>query len=283
MKILLTGITGYLGSHLAKAFVDAGYRVHGLIRKSSSLKRIEEYIDNLELHFIENGLEKAFDIDDPYNSVVHTATCYGRNGESSYDVFKANVDFPLELLEKSVEFNSATFINTDTVLDKCVNAYALSKNNFMEWGRQYAEAGKIKFCNVKMEHMYGPGDDISKFTSYVIDGCVKNVPVIKLTAGEQKRDFIYIDDVISAFLLLNERVVSAEFEEFELGSGREISVRKFVEVVHEVSNSKSLLNFGALEYRDNEVMSSEANISRLVSLGWAPKVGLIDGLKNIIG
>ena len=55
MKILITGITGFLGSHLAKIFVESGYKVHGLIRNSSSLKRIEDVQEQIVLHYIEDG------------------------------------------------------------------------------------------------------------------------------------------------------------------------------------------------------------------------------------
>ena len=138
----------------------------------------------------------------PSKAVVHTATCYGRNRETPLEVFEANLKFPLDLLEKAALFSTDTFFNTDTILYKYLNGYSLSKHQFVEWGKQYADEHKIKFCNIKLEHMYGPGDDDSKFTTYVINSCLNNVPEVKLTLGEQERDFIYIDDVVSAYQLL---------------------------------------------------------------------------------
>ena len=283
MKILLTGASGFLGSHLAKSFIESGYEVHALIRKTSNLRRLAAYEDKLKLHFIEDGIEKAFSVNSPYKAVMHTATCYGRNNETEIEIFNANLKFPLELLEKSALFSTELFFNTDTILYKYLNSYALSKNQFVEWGKQFSNQKKIKFCNIKLEHMYGPGDDESKFTTYIINSCINNVPVIKLTPGEQKRDFIYIDDVVSAYHTLLKNDDIAAFEEFELGSGETVSIRQFVEEVHSITQSRSKLDFSAYSYRENEIMESKAEIKKLNKLGWQPKTKLETALKKIIG
>ena len=283
MKILLTGASGFLGSHLAKSFTESGYEVHALIRKTSNLRRLAAYEDKLKLHFIEDGIEKAFSVNSPYKAVMHTATCYGRNNETEIEIFNANLKFPLELLEKSALFSTELFFNTDTILYKYLNSYALSKNQFVEWGKQFSNQEKIKFCNIKLEHMYGPGDDESKFTTYIINSCINNVPVIKLTPGEQKRDFIYIDDVVSAYHTLLKNDDIAAFEEFELGSGETVSIRQFVEEVHSITQSRSKLDFSAYSYRENEIMESKADVKKLKSSGWKPQITQTEGLKIIIG
>jgi nucleoside-diphosphate-sugar epimerase len=132
--------------------------------------------------------------------------------------------------------------------------------------------------------MYGPGDDESKFTTHVIKSCLANVPELKLTAGEQKRDFIYIDDVISAYMILLEKAKqqTENFQEYDLGSGKAIKIREFVEIVHKITQSCTKLNFGVLPYRENEIMQSEADITSLMSLGWLCQTSLIEGIKKIV-
>ncbi|WP_066017634.1 NAD-dependent epimerase/dehydratase family protein [Endozoicomonas atrinae] len=282
MKILLTGASGFLGSHLAKAFVNSGYEVHALIRKETKLSRLEGYENKLIFHSRESGLDKAFDKNNPYKAIVHTATCYGRNGEKDTEIFDVNLKYPLDLLENAVLFDTKVFFNTDTVLDKYLNSYSLSKKQFVEWGRNISERSSIRFCNIKLEHMYGPGDDDTKFTTNIINSCLNNVPVIKLTPGEQKRDFIYIKDVISAYQLLMECSELPSFEDFELGTGDMISIREFVETVHNITTSKSKLDFTAYPYRKNELMESKADIKKLAELGWKPKFKLIDALQETI-
>ena len=279
MKILLTGATGFLGSHLIPAFLAAGHEVAILKRSFSDTRRIKAYLDKVKSFDIDLvPLERSFEECGQFDCVVHTATNYGRQEETATEVFEANLAFPLRLLQ------TATFFNTATILYQYLNYYALSKRQFEDWGRIFANQGKIQFVNIKLEHMYGPGDDPSKFTTRIVQSCVKNIDKIELTPGEQKRDFIYIDDVVDAYALLLKKVpdLKDKFQEFDLGSGRAVSIREFVETVHSLTGSTTMLLFGALPYRENEIMKSEADITKLLNLGWRPKYDLVTGLKKMI-
>jgi len=285
MRILLTGVTGYLGSHLGTALLANGHEVTGLKRKSSSLLRIENISPKIMLLDIEDiDLKGLFLQYGRFDAVIHTATCYGRNGETTSEVLEANLAFPLKLLGAAVDAGVELFINSDTVLDKFLNPYALSKGQFAEWGRYFAQQKKIRFLNLKLEHFYGPRDDQSKFTTHVINSCLANVPELKLTLGEQQRDFIYIDDVLAAYMLMLEKRASFDdgFVEFEVGSGAAISIRQFVETVHLLTASITHLNFGALPYRVGEAMYSQANTDKLKALGWQCRHSLETGLKQVI-
>lgn len=284
-KILLTGITGFLGSHLAKALLMYGHEVIALKRSGSSLSRIKTIFHDVVLYDV-NGLDfkEVFRKHPNIDAVIHTATCYGRNGETINQIFDANTAFPLQLLEEASQSEVGTFINTDTILDKYLNLYTLSKNQFLEWGKFFSMHNRIHFSNMRLEHFYGAGDDDSKFTSFVIKACCENTPELKLTLGEQKRDFIYIDDVVAAYLLLVDRIeqTSNRYAEFDVGSGAAISIRSFVECVHRITGSSTQLKFGALPYREGEVMFSQANIEPLHELGWLCQTGLEQGLKRVV-
>jgi nucleoside-diphosphate-sugar epimerase len=283
--VLLTGATGFLGSHLARALVARGHRVLVLKRPSSNVERIASTLPALSMYAIDGqDLSLPFREHDKVDAVIHAATCNGRNGESAAEIFDANTAFPLRLLETAASFNADVYINSDTVLDKYTNAYALSKHHFLEWGKLYAGAEKIRFVNVRLEHMYGPGDDVSKFTARVIKDCLANVDEIKLTPGNQKRDFIYIDDVVAAYIILLEHAdrKTEYFQEFGLGSGVAVTIREFVETVHQLTGSTTRLNFGALPYRQNEIMSSGTDIEALMSLGWRCGTTLANGIRKTL-
>ncbi|MDC0076518.1 NAD-dependent epimerase/dehydratase [Gammaproteobacteria bacterium] len=283
--ILLTGSTGYLGSYLAHALVAQGHNLIILKRKNSSLLRIESIIPMAVLYNIENlDYSVPFNAHGKIDAVIHTATCYGRHGETPSEVFKANTGFPLRLLDAASATGVDIFINTDTILDKYLNLYSLSKNQLLEWGRFFSMHNKIRFINMRLEHFYGPGDEASKFTTHVINSCLRNVPELKLTLGEQKRDFIYIDDVVSAYLIILEKLGQFPdlFNEFHVGSGAAVSIRDFVEKVHHITGSNTQLAFGSLPYRKGEVMSSHANVEPLAKLGWFCKTNLEQGLNLVM-
>lgn len=284
-RILLTGATGFLGSHLAKALLDAGHEVVALKRRSSSLSRLGEAASRMTFFDIgERDLNQVFSECGSIDAIIHTATCYGRNNETVSEIFAANTEFPLRLLDAGNRAGVKTFFNTDTILDKYLNLYALSKNQLLQWGKFFSKHEKIHFVNIRLEHFYGPDDEPTKFSTYVINSCIENVPDLNLTQGEQKRDFIHIDDVVAAYMTLLEKEdrLSKPFIELDVGSGLPVSIREFVETVHSLASSRTHLHFGALPYRTGEVMHSAADISGLTELGWQCRYDLASGLKQVI-
>lgn len=288
MKVLLTGATGFLGSHLAHQLLKQGCQVIALKRCSSDLKRIQSILSDISTYDIDAcNLTQPFKDHGKIDAIIHAATCYGRNSESPSEIFEANLMLPMRLLEAATFFNTDVFFNTDTFFNidaiscKYLNNYSLSKKQFAEWGKGFAQSEKIKFINIRLEHMYGPGDDESKFVTHVIKSCIANVSELKLTPGEQKRDFIYIDDVVSAYMILLEKSkqLPKMFKEYGLGTGNAITIRQFVETVHQVTKSRTHLNFG-LPYRENEIMQSEADVTALKDLGWICQIDLLEGINR---
>lgn len=284
-RILLTGATGYLGSHLAEALLGAGHSVVALKRKTSSLHRLAPILPRVTLLDVDGlDLGELFRDRGKINAVIHTATTYGRNGESASQIAETNLNFPLRLLDAAVAAGVPLFMNTDTALTKFLNAYSLSKTQFAEWGNHFAKQKKIRFLNLKLEHFYGPSDDDTKFTTHVINSCLTNAPELRLTPGEQKRDFIYIDDAVAAYMLLLDKQESLPdwFAEFDVGSGEAVTIRQFVELVQRLTASRTRLNFGAQPYREGEVMFSQADVGPLRNLGWRCGHSLEQGLKLAI-
>lgn len=283
-RVLLTGATGFLGSHLAHKLLQAGHQLIILKRSFSNTQRLQDVLPQIASYNLDEcDLETPFREFGQIDAVIHTATLYGRKNEYFTELFEANTVFPLCLLQAAIKFNVPTYVNTDTPLHKQLNFYALSKAQFREWGQNLAEMGKICFVNIKLEQMLGAGDDDSKFPAFVITKCLSS-PQVDLTIGKQKRDFIHIDDVLSAYelLLQNAPMLNSAYQEYELGIGKAISIRDFVELVKQLTNSSIKLNFGALPYREGEVMYSEANLAALEALGWAPKIELEEGLRQAI-
>ncbi|MSU34038.1 MAG: NAD-dependent epimerase/dehydratase family protein [Pedosphaera sp.] len=119
----------------------------------------------------------------------------------------------------------------------------------------------------------------------IVDHLLNKETSIQLTEGLQKRDFIYIDDVVDAFDRILNSSVQREpgYFSFEVGSGKTISIREIVEMITTmVPGSLTVLKWGALPYRANEVMNSSVDFKPLFALGWRPKISLEDGLARMI-
>ncbi len=271
MKILLTGATGFLGSHLLKKFIENQYEVIVLKRSISDLWRIKDVVAKVKCYDMDRiGLEQVFESEGNIEAIVHTATCYGRKGETALQIEKTNLLFPLELLELAIKYRCLYFYNTDTLLSNDLNYYALSKKQLADWGRKFAYEKKIHFYNLKLEHMYGEMDDETKFIPYIIKQCRDNAASIDLTSGEQKRDFVYVGDIVKIydFLLKNEKLKQCWYEELEIGTGKSVRVKEVVQQIHHMTGSKSFLNFGVIPYREGECMDIQVDLSKLRECGF---------------
>lgn len=283
-KLLLTGGTGFLGSNLLRRFVaDGRYEVVLLKRSFSNAARIKDLIGSFRAYDVDSvPFEKVFD-ENEISVIVHCATNYGRRFVPASELIDANLIYPLRLLQLGQERGRPIFINTDTILDKRINAYSLSKKHFFDWFEFFSQ--KSVCVNVALEHFFGPADDPSKFVTRIVLDLLREVDALDLTLGEQKRDFIYIDDVVEAFLAIidHSQTLKEGLYRFEVGSGQNTSIREFVELVKSLTgNSKTRLNFGALEYRENEVMESRVDLRALRALGWTPKTSVQAGLSRTI-
>ncbi len=289
MKILITGATGFLGSALARHWVGAGHDVHVLVRPASSLRRLEDIASGMSFAIVEGdaSITAAVHAARP-DAIVHAACAYGRAGETPATIFAANVSFGVALLEAARTLdcaNPTTFLNTGTVLDADVSLYALTKRQFSAWGSQVSRswASRLRFIDIGLQHMFGPGDDASKFTTHVMHACLRNEAELALTAGEQRRDFIHVDDVVAAYdAVLRHASEFGAGDAIDIGSGEAPTVREFVETVHRLTASKTVLKFGALAYRPREAMHCVADTTRLRALGWAPAHDLASGLKSTL-
>lgn len=283
-RVLLTGATGYLGSNLLRALLaEDRCEIIILKRSFSNTFRIDDLLGKVKSYDIDSiEIEEVFK-ENKIDIVLHCATDYGRKNTSILQIIEANLILPVTLLELGRNYGVSCFINTDTILDKGINQYSLSKKQFKDWLLSYT--GKMLCVNVALEHFYGAGDDKTKFASFIVDAFLKKVPSIDLTKGEQKRDFIYIDDVIGAFLkiIAHTETLKNNFYEYQIGSDRPIAIKEFVLLIqHLAKNDTTKLNFGALPYRSNETMESAADLRAIRSLGWSPRYSLEDGLELMI-
>jgi CDP-paratose synthetase len=282
-EILVTGATGFLGSNLIKALVTNGYNISILKRSFSSLARIQDVLDQITAYNIDEvSLDDILGKVQP-QVIIHCATDYGRKNSSRSDIIDTNLILPLKILELCQKNQVPCFINTDTYLDKGTNYYSLSKKQFKDWLDTYST--ELVCVNVILEHFFGPSDDKTKFVSNIIEQLLSNNPEINLTPGKQKRDFIFIDDVVSAFLYVIKNSLNKNpgLYQYEIGTNNEIEIKELVEMIRDITGNKiTKLNFGALPYRPNELMKSKVDTAAIKALGWEPKYSLKEGIKKTI-
>ncbi len=292
MRILLTGPGGSLGSALARHWFGRGHELSLLARPASRLKRLADLSASLNVIRVSQTEEAAAAVREAMpDAIVHTACCYGRNGESALELIDTNIRLGIALLQAVLDFKRTKdvpptfFMNTATVLSPDVSLYALSKRQFSDWGASLASSAPsmVKFLDIRLQQMYGPFGSESSFVTHVIEACRQNLPRLGLTEGEQLRDFIHIDDVVLAFdCILEKRDQFAASDIIDVGSGVPVTMRRFVEMTKQITGADTVMNFGAVPYRADEAMLCVADTNRLRKLGWHPTFSLAEGLKSLI-
>jgi CDP-paratose synthetase len=291
MAILLTGASGFLGSELLRNLLARGEEVIAIKRSTSSTVRLSCCLSNPGLKILDIDREDPLRYFDNYNIeiIIHAATEYGRGSTPLCDIVNANILLPLQLAELGSKYNARCFINTDSFFNKIGSSYSnllnysLSKKSLLVWLDKLCD--NIMIINVVLEHMYGPGDSPYKFVENMIRQIgVNQVPHVPLTHGHQRRDFIFINDVVQAYLKLVDFARAEKFriERFEVGTGSSMQIRDFVDNIKLISKSNTSLGYGEIPYRSDEIMSSQADIERISNLGWKPTVSPMDGISYII-
>jgi len=289
--VLLTGATGFLGSHLLEALLAENYKVIILKRSTSDAWRIQHLLEQVRSYDVDRqGLELAF-IDQRIDTVIHTACSYGRKGESIAEVVETNLTLGLKLMQYSISHSTGVFVNTDTFFNKVelssyMADYRLSKRQMHEW--LDLKRAKIKIINMRLEHVYGVKDADDKFIKRICTCFYNNNSVLNLTECKQLRDFIYIDDAVSAYLVIlkNHSEIPSGME-FEVGTGVLVSVKEFVLNIYKSikklqPNLHTVINFGANAERPGEIDVSCANNKPLRGLGWRPIFNIKNGVEKLL-
>ena len=287
-NILLTGATGFIGSHVLQSLVQKDYNVIALIRPTSNTWRIDCLQDKFRsiiMPFSAMDFEPIF-TQHNIDTVIHTATDYGRVSPIS-DILLSNVLFPVRLMEAGLKNGLKRFINTDSFFGKnsqtssYLKQYIHSKKILLDILKE--EKGFLRIDNLRLEHPFGEYDADGKFVSMLINEMKQKKEKIALTEGSQQRDFIYVKDVANAFVKVLEQDDNAiGFNEFEVGTGHSISVKEFVQTLAAVMQSGASLAFGDLPARSDDITDSKADTTMLNALGWYPLYDLKTALQHTV-
>lgn len=137
----------------------------------------------------------------------------------------------------------------------------LTTNTVLMLQRNYGFPAMV----VRPGNLFGPGQNKNKFIPYVIDQLRKGKP-LNVSPCEQKRDFIYVDDFAENVHGLLENYKKCIGEIVNVSSGDSLSLKAIIEFYRNKLHSNSEVNYGALPYRENEVMDLRCSVGRLLSI-----------------
>ncbi|MCI8875059.1 MAG: NAD(P)-dependent oxidoreductase [Lachnospiraceae bacterium] len=283
MKIVVLGATGYLGSRLVNRLAEEDHEVLCLKRENSSLENLLPSLNKVNLCNV-SDFKEYLKNSKHFDCLINAACKYPSNSKDDREIFESNLFTPLNVFFNCREYGINRLITIGTGLPDEFNAYAFSKRKFADICKWYGSRSetnqRMEICNIELENYYGEDEPQNRFLS----GTIKKLKInekILLTEGDQKRDFIYIDDVIQALMTLLNIPVLPDYIDLPLGTGIGVPIKEIVKYLKDITNSKSELCFGALEKRLFEP-DSIADCTKMKQLGIEVKYGWQEGLKKII-
>jgi UDP-glucose 4-epimerase len=295
-NILLTGATGFLGSHLLEALLEKGCKVIILKRSTSDTWRINHLLEQVKSYNVDYEVLHSIFEEQNIDYVMHLATLYRKfdNGLEIKEMMDSNVLFPTELLELSVKYKVKGFINTGTFFEyDCsklpvdeyaeinpFNLYAKTKLAFETILKTYSNT--LNITTLKLFSPYGEKDN-GKLIPMIISKALVNEK-IELSDGLQKLDFIYEKDIVDAYLCTirtMEKKQGSGYSVYNIGSGMSISIREIVSIIEQQLNKPLNKVWGNVSKVDIPI--AFADISKAIAdLEWSPQHSIQEGIAKTI-
>jgi len=298
MKFLLTGFSGFIGSHLTDRLLKEGHEVIGIDRSIKWHNLIDPKNPKLRIYHenIEGNIADLFkDID----VVVHLAALTRPQWSIQYpfETNEVNVNGTLKLLEYSrdAKVKRFVFLSTSSIYGEQkfyptfeeakpnpMNPYALSKLIGEQYCKLFEDLYSLEFNAIRPFNAYGTRMPVTGiYTSAVatyVNALKKDIPFVKFGDGLQRRDFVYIDDVIEQIILMATSKVHGEV--FNCGFGKNYSINEMLKLVRKLMGKRIEATEIEKQYEPSQTLADISKVERL--LGWKPKIDLEEGLRRTI-
>ncbi len=294
-KILIIGGTGFIGYHVACKALKKKWKVTSLstnkpkkIRKLNKVKYLK--CDISKKKNIEKTLKHL-----SFDYVINLGG-YVNHSEKKKTYLSHFIGFK-NLLEYFERLNIKSFVQAGSSVEYGFNKAPQNEKMNFEINKNTSVYGKSKILSSKLGLkkfndlnfpitiirfylVFGPRQDKNRFIPLIIDGCLKNKK-FNCSSGQQLRDFIYVDDAVSAiFNIFNKKKSRGEI--LNLGSGKPIKLRNIIEFI------KNYLKlgkpqYGSIKLRKDEPIKLYPSIRKAKKiLSWKPKINFFKGVTRTI-
>ncbi len=294
---LVTGISGFIGANLARALLVRGDEVHGIVNSSVHLIKIKDILKDIQLHVaditdavkIKGIVEKI-----KPNHVFHLVH-YGGNGgqndaektrkviiEGSAALYQACADLPdlksIVNAGSSSEYGKRDEPMRENMILLPNTDYGLAKAWVTQYGQHLFREKNLPVITARLFSVYGSFEHRNRFMTEVILSCLKKESP-KLANPKTARDFVFIDDVVEALILISEKGIPGEI--YNVGTGEQRTLEEAAEIIALNTGFKKKLVWGSMKGRSFDTTNWRADISHTEQqLGWKAKTSLEEGIKK---
>jgi len=298
-NILITGANGFIGKHLSTTLLNYGANLflidqtYSLVGDLKGTQYVFDLKDSIKVVDIFTSLKPDY--------VIHLAASKNRANDITQfrDTYNTNLSISLNVIEACralPNFKRLIFLGTcdeygqslppfsEMQRELPVNAYGLSKLAVTKILLAFFFSHRFPSVILRPTVIYGPGQGEEMFLSALIQSLILGNE-FSMTFGEQRRDFIYIIDMIDAIIkaiVADDRVNGSVVN---VGSGISYQIKEIATLVANQINpgASNLIKLGAVQYRPNEVMDYSVKIARAKELlKWCPRTKIKDGVKETV-
>ena len=290
-KILIIGGTGFLGFHLAKECLKKNWLVSSVSLKKPSKSRFLKKMKYIICDISKKKILKK-KLSHNYNYVVNlgghvdndnkikTYSSHFIGCKNLIDFFKKKkIDLFIQVGSSS-EYGKIKSPQKENMKGKPIKIYGKSKLLATSYVIKTFKKDKFPCTVFRLYQVYGPGQSLNRFLPALIKSCLRN-KIFPCSNGLQKRDFLYIDDLIDAFFkAFKSKAIYGKI--FNIASAEPVQLLKIIKKVkHNLKGGKPV--YGKIKLRVDEPKTVYADISLAKKyLSWEPKVKFINGLKKTI-
>ncbi|GAA6751836.1 UDP-glucuronic acid decarboxylase family protein [Thermus antranikianii] len=302
MRVLITGVAGFLGSHLAERLLREGHEVLGVDNLSTGQRRNLERLGRYPgFSFLRADACKPLEVEGPLDWVMHLASPASppRYLRLPLETLLVNAEGTRHLLDLSLAKGARFFLASTSEVygDPLVhpqpetywgNVNPIGPRSIYDEGKRYAEALTLAYHRVhglsvriaRIFNTYGPYMDPEdgRVVSTFIVQALKGEPLTVYGDGSQTRSFCYVDDLVEGFRRLMEVDYSLPVN---LGNPEEYRVLELAHLVRELTGSSSPIVFRPLPEDDPKQRRPDITLARRL-LGWEPRVPVREGLMRTI-
>lgn len=280
MKILVTGGSGFLGTHV-RLFLDAD----DLSRRSGK--------DILNMQ--DAAMVRDYDV------VIHLAAHLDKSPQGAGQVFLTNVEGTVNLLREMKEGSVFIYASTKDVYGRFADNFSevpescptlYSGQSALEWSKliaeryveYYANARNFRSCIFRLSTVYAPVSDgnTPNFVGHYVDAINKGEPLQLSAEGKPTRDLMHVDDLSRACTAFADSIIKHGLYNLGGGPSNAMTLREIVSKIEEVSGLQAVID----EKKPLPApvpMNYVSDLSLVTQeLDWSPKIGLTDGLKTIL-
>ena len=298
MKYVVTGGTGFIGSHLTERLVKQGDIVTVIDNlntgKIENLKSVSK-----KINFVQNDIrdfEVLRSLMENVDGVFHQAAMasvqdsfripekfHDVNVNGTENIFKIAKEFGIKVVyasSSSVYGDTSILPTTESDEKRPINPYAKTKLEKDKLAEQYAKNG-LKVIGLRYFNVFGPrqSKEYAGVIKLFLERIQQGLPPLVNGDGLQIRDFVYVDDAVNANILSMESDIDFEF--FNIGTGTTISILDLANIIIKFSGLKiKPIHRSALS---GDVRATQADITKVKTmLKWRPTTSIQDWLKSAV-